>query len=49
MINSPDINAKLQAQGLIVQIEEPATFAERIRRETALWADVMKKNNIAPQ
>jgi tripartite-type tricarboxylate transporter receptor subunit TctC len=49
VINSPDINAKLQAQGLIVQIEEPATFAERIRRETAFWADVMKKNNIAPQ
>ncbi len=49
VMNSPDIKTKLEAQGLSVQIEEPATFAERIRRETALWADVMKKNNIVPQ
>jgi tripartite-type tricarboxylate transporter receptor subunit TctC len=39
VMNSLDIKAKLQAQGLNVQIEEPAIFAERIRRETALWAE----------
>ncbi len=49
VMNAPEIKGKLEAQGLSVQIEGPAAFAERIRRETALWAEVMKKNNIAPQ
>jgi tripartite-type tricarboxylate transporter receptor subunit TctC len=49
VMNASEIKGKLGAQGLSVQIEEPATFAERIQRETALWAQVMKKNNIAPQ
>ncbi len=49
VMNAPEIKDKLGAQGLSVQIEGPAAFAERIRRETALWAEVMKKNNIAPQ
>lgn len=47
VLMSSAIRELLDAQGLTVSIEEPTAFAARIRRETALWADVMKKNNIS--
>ena len=43
---SPALRQKLEAQGLTVMTEKPAQFAERIRRETALWAGVIKSRNI---
>lgn len=43
------VREKLDAQGLTIAIEEPATFATRIRRETELWADVIRKNGIKAQ
>jgi tripartite-type tricarboxylate transporter receptor subunit TctC len=49
VLNTPAVQSKLQAQGLSTQIEEPAKFAERIRRETALWADLIKSRNITAE
>ncbi|MBX9829575.1 MAG: hypothetical protein K2Y27_31870 [Xanthobacteraceae bacterium] len=49
VLMTPAIRQQLEAQGLTVSIEEPMTLAARIRRETELWADVMKKNNISSQ
>jgi tripartite-type tricarboxylate transporter receptor subunit TctC len=49
ILTTPAFRERLAAQGLTVVIEEPATLGARIRRETDLWAGVMKKNNIAPQ
>jgi hypothetical protein len=46
---TPALREKLEAQGLTVMTEPPATFSERIRRETALWADVIKERNIQPE
>lgn len=46
---SSDLRAKLLAQGLTVAIEAPGPFAERIARETALWAGVIKSRNITIQ
>jgi hypothetical protein len=37
---------KLAAQGLTVKIEAPDIFGARIRRETAVWADIIKERNI---
>ncbi|AMN39276.1 extra-cytoplasmic solute receptor [Rhodoplanes sp. Z2-YC6860] len=46
---TPALRSKLEAQGLTVMTEPPAVFSERIRRETALWADVIKQRNIQLQ
>ena len=46
VMKSPEVREKLSAQGLVVIAEPPALFAARIRRESALWADVIKRNNI---
>ncbi len=39
----------LAAQGLSVSIEAPDIFADRIRRETAVWGDVIKVHQISIQ
>jgi tripartite-type tricarboxylate transporter receptor subunit TctC len=49
VLTSPAIRELLDGQGLVVSIEEPSVFAARIRRETVLWADVIRKNNISAQ
>ena len=49
IMTSPDLHAKLLAQGLTVAVEAPGPFAERIARETALWAGVIKSRNIIIQ
>jgi len=46
ILGQDDIKEKLLAQGLSVQIEAPAVFGQRIERESAMWADVIKKHNI---
>ena len=49
ILSTPALQDKLKAQGLTVMLEPPAQFAERIRRETALWAGVIKSRNIPLQ
>jgi tripartite-type tricarboxylate transporter receptor subunit TctC len=46
ILTTPSMQQKLSAQGLNVNIESPDQLAERIRRETTLWADVIKKEHI---
>ena len=49
VLEQPEIRGKLLAQALTVEIEAPDTFAARMRRETAMWADVINKRNITSQ
>jgi tripartite-type tricarboxylate transporter receptor subunit TctC len=49
VLKSPDVRDKLQAQGLVVIAEPPEPFAARIQRESALWAAVLKQNNITAE
>lgn len=46
ILGQAGIKDKLLAQGLSVQIEAPGVFAKRIERESAMWADVIRKHNI---
>jgi tripartite-type tricarboxylate transporter receptor subunit TctC len=47
ILASPSVQQKLDAQGLSVKIEAPAVFADRIRRETAMWRDLIRERNIS--
>jgi tripartite-type tricarboxylate transporter receptor subunit TctC len=47
ILASPSVQQKLDAQGLSVKIEAPDVFAERIRRETAMWRDLIRQRNIS--
>lgn len=49
ILEAPDLRNKLLAQGLSVTIETPQQLADRIRRETALWAGVIKSRHITIQ
>ena len=49
VLSTPAMQEKLSAQALSVTIEPPDKFAARIRRETALWADVIQKEHITIQ
>jgi hypothetical protein len=40
------VRGKLDAQGLAVKIETPDVFADRIRRETAVWRELIRQRNI---
>jgi tripartite-type tricarboxylate transporter receptor subunit TctC len=46
ILKSEVLQQKLQAQGLSVKIEPPDVFADRIRRETAIWRDLIRQRNI---
>ncbi len=46
ILKSQALQQKLEAQGLNVKIETPDVFAERIRRETAIWRDLIRQRNI---
>jgi tripartite-type tricarboxylate transporter receptor subunit TctC len=46
ILKSQDLQQKLKAQGLSVKIEAPDVFADRIRRETAIWRDLIRQRNI---
>lgn len=48
-LNEPSMTDKLRAQGLTIAIEPPDVFAARIARETAQWADIIKKRDIKVQ
>jgi tripartite-type tricarboxylate transporter receptor subunit TctC len=47
ILASPSVQQKLDAQGLSVKIEAPDVFADRIRRETAMWRDLIRQRNIS--
>jgi len=49
VLMSPALQEKLKAQGLNVMIEAPDEFAARIRRETAMWAGVIRSHNITAE
>lgn len=49
VLEQPAIKEKLQTQGLAVSIEPPQTLAARIARETAQWADIIRKRDIKMQ
>jgi tripartite-type tricarboxylate transporter receptor subunit TctC len=49
VLTTPALQEKLLTQGLTVMIEPPDVFAARIKRETALWAGVIKSRNITAQ
>jgi tripartite-type tricarboxylate transporter receptor subunit TctC len=49
ILNTPSLQHKLSAQGLSVTTEPPDEFAARIKRETALWAEVIKARHITMQ
>jgi tripartite-type tricarboxylate transporter receptor subunit TctC len=46
ILESREVREKLDAQGLAVKIETPDVFADRIRRETAVWRDLIRQRNI---
>jgi tripartite-type tricarboxylate transporter receptor subunit TctC len=47
ILASPSVQQKLDAQGLSVKIETPDVFADRIRRETVMWRDLIRQRNIS--
>ena len=46
ILKSQELRDKLKAQGLTIMIETPDVFAQRIRKETAEWRDLIKTRNI---
>ncbi|MCK8784533.1 tripartite tricarboxylate transporter substrate binding protein [Roseomonas sp. NAR14] len=46
VLRQPEMREKMTAQGLDVVCEPPDVFAERLRRETALWAGVIRERHI---
>lgn len=45
----PGVRDKLLAQGLLPVVSKPADFELQIRRETALWAKVIRERAIKPE
>lgn len=48
ILRAPDTQPTLVAQGMDVVCEPPAIFAARLRRETAMWATIIRERNITP-
>jgi tripartite-type tricarboxylate transporter receptor subunit TctC len=46
ILQSQQVRGKLDAQGLAVKIETPDVFTDRIRRETAVWRELIRQRNI---
>lgn len=49
ILATPQLQDKLNVQGLNVMVEPPDDFAARIKRETALWAGVIAAQHITLQ
>ena len=49
VLEQPAMQEKLTTQGLTVQMEPPDAFAARIKRETEMWAKVIKARHITIQ
>ena len=43
---SPELTARLQAQGLILPLGTPDDFTNYIAADTSRWGDVIRKGNI---
>jgi tripartite-type tricarboxylate transporter receptor subunit TctC len=43
---SPDLKAKLEAQGLTLPLGTPEAFGKHVEAETARWGEVIRKGNI---
>ena len=46
ILKSTTLQQRLEAQGLSIKIEAPDVFAARIRRETAMWRELIKQRKI---
>jgi tripartite-type tricarboxylate transporter receptor subunit TctC len=46
ILKSSALQQKLQDQGLSIKIETPDVFGERIRRETAIWRELIQQRKI---
>jgi len=46
VLRAPETAPVLAAQGMDVVCEPPAVFAERLKRETAMWAQVIRERGI---
>jgi tripartite-type tricarboxylate transporter receptor subunit TctC len=44
--SSPDVKARLEAQGLTLPLGSPEDFAKHIAAETLRWGDIIRKGNI---
>ena len=49
VLRSPDNARTLAGQGLDIVCESPDVFAARLRRETALWAEVIRARGITAE
>lgn len=49
VLRAPETSRMLAAQGLDIVCEPPEAFAARIRRETALWAEVIRARGITAE
>jgi tripartite-type tricarboxylate transporter receptor subunit TctC len=45
-LRQPSIKAKMDSQGVVLDIQTPAQFGQTIRTETEKWATVIKKAQI---
>jgi len=48
ILRAPATQATLTAQGLDIACEPPAVFAARLRRETTMWAGIIRDRRITP-
>jgi len=46
ILKSTELQKRLEDQGLSIKIETPDVFAARIRRETAMWRELIKQRKI---
>jgi tripartite-type tricarboxylate transporter receptor subunit TctC len=49
VLRAPEVGPTLANQGLAIVCEPPEPFAARLRRETALWAEVIRSRNITAE
>src|SRR5262249_21150278 len=49
VLNLSALQEKLDAHGLTIKVEASAEFGARIRRETAVWADIIRARNITAE
>lgn len=49
VLQTREIAEKLESQGLFVMLEPTEQFATRIKRETDLWANVIRSRQLRPQ
>lgn len=48
ILRAPDAARSIAQQGMVVMAEPPDIFTARIRRESAMWAEVIRTRRITP-